>query len=55
MDDRTGATLFGKFNIIECLKKDEHSAVYLADHVFLNKRIILKTLNTSTSKDFERT
>lgn len=54
MDDRTGATLFGKFNIIECLKKDEHSAVYLADHVFLNKRIILKTLNTSTSKDFEK-
>jgi serine/threonine-protein kinase len=54
MDDSNGVIHFGKFKIIECLKKDEHSAVYLADHVFLNKRIILKTLNTSTSKDFEK-
>lgn len=54
MDDPKSVIHFGKFQIIDCLKKDEHSAVYLADHVFLNKRIILKTLNTSTSKDSEK-
>lgn len=54
MDDPNSVIHFGKFKIIDCLKKDEHSAVYLADHVFLNKRIILKTLNTSTSKDSEK-
>ncbi|NWF48962.1 MAG: serine/threonine protein kinase [Ignavibacteriaceae bacterium] len=40
--------IFDKFEIIECLKKDEHSAVYLANHVFLSKKIILKSLNTET-------
>lgn len=54
MDDQNSVIHFGKFKIIDCLKKDEQSAVYLADHVFLNKRIILKTLNTKTSKDFEK-
>lgn len=38
--------LFGKFKIIDCLKKDDGLAVYIADHVFLDKRIIVKTLNT---------
>lgn len=54
MNDLNSGIHFGKFKIIDCLKKDEQSAVYLADHVFLTKRIILKTLNTKTSKDFEK-
>ena len=36
--------LFDKFEIISCLKKDACSAVYLANHIFLSKQIILKTL-----------
>jgi len=43
--------LFGKFKIIECFKKDESLAVYLADHIYLNKQIILKTLNTGNISD----
>ena len=39
--------LFDKFRIIDCLKKDDHSAVYLADHIYLSKKIILKVLNTN--------
>ena len=38
--------LFEKFEIIECLKKDAQAAVYLADHIYLGKKIILKSLNT---------
>lgn len=37
--------LFEKFEIIECLKKDIYSSVYLANHIYLGKKIILKTLN----------
>lgn len=36
--------LFDKFEIIETLKKDTQSGVYLANHIYLNKQIILKTL-----------
>jgi eukaryotic-like serine/threonine-protein kinase len=43
--------LFGKFRITECFKKDDSLAVYLADHIYLNKKIILKTLNTVTISD----
>ncbi len=43
--------LFGKFEILECYKQDEHAAVYLARHLFLEKKIILKTLNTSNLPD----
>ncbi len=43
--------LFGKFEIIETLKKDVQTAVYLANHIYLNKEIILKTLNTQQLKD----
>lgn len=39
--------LFEKFEIISCMKKDEFSSVYLANHIFLEKRIILKVLDTS--------
>lgn len=44
-------TLFEKFNVISCLKKTEFSTVYLADHIFLEKRIILKTLDLDKSVD----
>jgi len=43
--------LFGKFEIIKCFKKDDSLAVYLADHIYLSKKIILKTLNTRTIAD----
>jgi serine/threonine protein kinase len=43
--------LFEKFQIIEVLKKDEHAAVFLANHIYLNKKIILKVLNTKKISD----
>jgi len=43
--------LFEKFEIIECVKKDEYSSVYRAKHLFLKKDIILKVLNTDTLTD----
>ena len=46
--------LFEKFEIIETLKKDEHAAVYLANHIFLGKKIILKSLNVSTVSDNQK-
>lgn len=46
--------MFEKFEILECLKKDEHSGVYLANHVYLGKKIILKSLNTATAADEEK-
>ena len=42
----TTEILFEKFEIIEVLKKDEHAGVYLANHIYLSKKIILKVLNT---------
>ena len=38
--------LFNKFQVIECLKKDTYSSVYIANHIYLGKKILLKTLNT---------
>jgi serine/threonine protein kinase len=43
--------LFKKFRVIECLKKDTLSCVYLADHIYLNRKIILKTLDTNNLAD----
>ncbi len=43
--------LFDKFEIIDCLKKDGQAAVYLANHIYLGKKIILKTLDTSDLPD----
>ncbi len=43
--------LFEKFEILDVLKKDEHAAVYLANHIYLNKKIILKVLNTEKISD----
>ena len=37
--------LFDKFNIISCIKKDSYSGIYIADHIYLGKKIFLKTLN----------
>lgn len=51
MTDNKSEILFEKFKIIDCLKKDDHAAVYLADHIFLNKKIILKILNTQNLSD----
>jgi len=43
--------LFEKFSIQEYLKKDSFSCVYLADHIYLEKKIILKTLDTESLPD----
>ena len=47
----TTEILFEKFEIIEVLKKDEHAGVYLANHIYLSKKIILKILNTQKLPD----
>ena len=36
--------LFEKFEILTCLKKDDYSSVYIANHIYLGKKIFLKTL-----------
>lgn len=51
MNNGIKGPLFDKFEILDVLKKDEHAAVYLAQHLFLGKNIILKTLNTSNLSD----
>ncbi len=43
--------LFEKFEVIECLKKDTNTSVYVANHIYLGKKIILKTLNTNELSD----
>jgi len=43
--------LFEKFEIIEILKKDSGTSVYLANHIYLGKKIILKTLDTKVLND----
>lgn len=43
--------LFKKFEVISCYKKDEHSAVYLANHIYLEKKVFLKILNTELITD----
>ncbi|MFZ0452975.1 MAG: serine/threonine-protein kinase, partial [Ignavibacteriaceae bacterium] len=43
--------LFEKFEVIECLKKDTNTSVYIANHIYLGKKIILKTLNTGELSD----
>ncbi len=51
MDKTSTEILFDKFEIISCLKKDSQAAVYLANHIFLGKKILLKTLNTEGLSD----
>lgn len=43
--------LFGKFEIIQTIKKDEFANVYSAQHHYLGKRIIVKTLDTNNLSD----
>jgi serine/threonine-protein kinase len=45
--------LFEKFEIIECLKKDAYSGVYLAKHIYLARQIVLKVLDTSVQQNSE--
>ena len=49
LDNQT--VLFEKFKLLSCLKKDSFSSVYLADHIYLNKQIILKVLHTAGISD----
>jgi eukaryotic-like serine/threonine-protein kinase len=51
MSGLTSEILFEKFEILEVLKKDEHAAVFLANHIYLSKKIILKILNTEKMPD----
>ncbi|PKL83113.1 MAG: hypothetical protein CVV24_06655 [Ignavibacteriae bacterium HGW-Ignavibacteriae-3] len=51
MSSLTSEILFEKFQVIEVLKKDEHAGVFLANHIYLNKKIILKVLNTQKLPD----
>jgi len=43
--------LFDRFEITDTLKKDQHTTVYLANHIYLGKKIILKTLSTDELPD----
>ncbi len=51
MNNHNQEILFEKFEIKSCLKKDSFSAVYLARHIFLEKDIFLKVLNTQNLPD----
>lgn len=51
MPSNTSNILFDKFEIIDTLKKDQHTSVYLANHIYLGKKIILKTLSTKELPD----
>ncbi len=51
MNQTSTEILFDKFEIISCLKKDGLTGVYLANHIYLGKKIILKTLNTEGLSD----
>lgn len=51
MANKSNEILFEKFEVLACLKKDTHSSVYLANHIYLGKEIILKTLDTENHPD----
>lgn len=51
MSSKNPLLLFEKFEVLETLKKDEFSAVYLVKHHFLATTLILKTLDTTHSPD----
>ncbi|MFA3783603.1 serine/threonine-protein kinase [Melioribacteraceae bacterium 4301-Me] len=51
MSNLSTEILFDRFEIIEILKKDEHASVFLANHIYLSKKIILKILNTERIAD----
>lgn len=47
--------LFDKYEVLKTLKQSADGAVYLANHTYLEKQIILKTLDTSVSDDAQKT
>jgi len=51
MKENHSEILFKKFEILSCYKKDEYSAVYLANHIFLDKKVFLKVLDTNSIPD----
>lgn len=51
MKSTNGEILFNKFEIINCVKKDDFSAVYLANHVYLEKKVFIKVLDTEAIPD----
>jgi eukaryotic-like serine/threonine-protein kinase len=51
MNNGASHILFGKFRILEVLKKDSYTSVYIAVHVYLEKEVVLKTLNTDDLHD----
>jgi serine/threonine protein kinase len=51
IEDKEQQLLFEKFKISFCLKKDSFSSVYVADHIYLNKKIVLKVLHTANLSD----
>ena len=51
MPNNKSDILFDRFEIIDTLKKDQHTSVYLANHIYLGKKIILKTLSTKELPD----
>jgi serine/threonine-protein kinase len=51
MNNTSTEILFEKFEVMECLKKDANTSVYIANHIYLGKKIILKTLNTDELSD----
>jgi eukaryotic-like serine/threonine-protein kinase len=51
MQNISTETLYDKFEIIDTIKKDAYTTVYLANHIYLGKKIILKTLNTEELSD----
>lgn len=51
MEKVTSEILFDKFEVINLLKKDDNTGVYLANHIYLGKKIILKTLDTNNLPD----
>lgn len=51
MKNQNGEILFKKFEIIKCIKKDAYSAVYLANHIYLEKKVFIKILDTEAIPD----
>ncbi|MHB8578877.1 MAG: serine/threonine-protein kinase [Ignavibacteriaceae bacterium] len=51
MEKVAAEILFDKFEVITLLKKDDYTGVYLANHIYLGKKIILKTLDTDNLSD----
>ena len=51
MEKVASEILFEKFEVINLLKKDDNTGVYLANHIYLGKKIILKTLDTDNLPD----